>query len=223
MALDVPSSTEGSVNVSAGDAGTGTGNTLQLTFDDSGALTSVGDGTNTLTEGVLMPNISFTYAGTGAAEVTQTININVGEAGVHTGITQFESPSTTKAIEQDGYTMGMLDGFSIDDSGTLTGVYTNGNRKPLAQVALAKFANAGGLDKSGGSTFTESNNSGPASIGSAGSQGLGGIRAGALEMSNVDLSEQFTDMIITQRGFQSNARTITTSDQMLQEILGLKR
>ncbi len=222
MNLDVPTATAGSINASAGAAGAGTGTTLTLVFNDNGSLTSVGDGTNTDTEGELVPNITFTYAGT-AGEVTQTINLAIGEVGIPNGITQFESPSTTKAISQDGYTMGMLDGFSIDDSGTITGIYSNGNRRSLAQVGLAKFANAGGLEKSGNSMFSESNNSGAANIGVAGGAGLGSIRAGALEMSNVDLSEQFTDMIITQRGFQANARTITTADQLLQEIIGLKR
>lgn len=223
MVIDIPDATEGSVSVSAGDPVEGGGNnTFQLVFNDAGSLISVSDGTNTQTEGVLMPNVSFTYQGT-EGEVNQTINLTFGEAGLFNGITQFESPSTTKAIEQDGYTMGMLEGFSFDDSGQITGVFTNGNRKTLGQVALAKFNNAGGLEKAGDTLFVASNNSGAANIGPAAAEGRGSIKAGTLEMSNVDLSEQFTDMIVTQRGFQSNARTITTADQMLQEVIGLKR
>lgn len=223
MIIEVPDATEGSVSVSAGEPVQGGGNnTFQLVFNDAGSLISVSDGTETQDEGVLMPNISFTYQGT-EGEVEQTINLTMGESGLFNGITQFESPSTTKAIEQDGYTMGMLEGFSIDDSGQITGVFTNGNRKTLGQVALAKFNNAGGLEKAGDTLFTESNNSGAANIGPASFEGRGSIKAGTLEMSNVDLSEQFTDMIVTQRGFQSNARTITTADQMLQEVIALKR
>ena len=223
MVIDVPEATEGSVSVSAGDPVQGGGNnTFQLVFNDAGSLISVSDGTNTQTEGVLMPNVSFTYQGT-EGEVNQTINLTMGEVGLFNGITQFESPSTTKAIEQDGYTMGMLEGFSFDDSGQITGVFTNGNRKTLGQVALAKFNNAGGLEKAGDTLFVQSNNSGAANIGVASAEGRGSIKAGTLEMSNVDLSEQFTDMIVTQRGFQSNARTITTADQMLQEVIALKR
>ncbi|WP_297295871.1 flagellar hook protein FlgE [uncultured Brachyspira sp.] len=223
MVIDVPDATEGSVSVSAGDPVQGGGNnTFQLVFNDAGSLISVSDGTNTQTEGVLMPNVSFTYQGT-EGEVNQTINLTMGEVGLFNGITQFESPSTTKAIEQDGYTMGMLEGFSFDDSGQITGVFTNGNRKTLGQVALAKFNNAGGLEKAGDTLFVQSNNSGAANIGVASAEGRGSIKAGTLEMSNVDLSEQFTDMIVTQRGFQSNARTITTADQMLQEVIALKR
>lgn len=223
MVIEVPEATEGSVSVSAGDpVENGGNNTFQLVFNDAGSLISVSDGTNTQTEGVLMPNVSFTYTGTDG-EVNQTINLTMGEVGLFNGITQFESPSTTKAIEQDGYTMGMLEGFSFDDSGQITGVFTNGNRKTLGQVALAKFANAGGLEKAGDTLFVESNNSGAANIGVAAAEGRGSIKAGTLEMSNVDLSEQFTDMIVTQRGFQANARTITTADQLLQEVIALKR
>lgn len=223
MVIEIPEATEGSVSVSAGEPVQGGGNnTFQLVFNDAGSLISVSDGGQTQEEGVLMPNVSFTYQGT-EGEVEQTINLTMGEVGLFNGITQFENPSTTKAIEQDGYTMGMLEGFSIDDSGQITGVFTNGNRKTLGQVALAKFNNAGGLEKAGDTLFTESNNSGPANIGPAAFEGRGSIKAGTLEMSNVDLSEQFTDMIITQRGFQSSARTITTADQMLQEVIALKR
>lgn len=223
MVIEIPEATEGSVSVSAGDpVENGGNNTFQLVFNDAGSLISVSDGTNTQTEGVLMPNVSFTYTGTDG-EVNQTINLTMGEVGLFNGITQFESPSTTKAIEQDGYTMGMLEGFSFDDSGQITGVFTNGNRKTLGQVALAKFANAGGLEKAGDTLFVESNNSGTANIGVAAAEGRGSIKAGTLEMSNVDLSEQFTDMIVTQRGFQANARTITTADQLLQEVIALKR
>lgn len=93
----------------------------------------------------------------------------------------------------------------------------------MGQVALASFTNPGGLEKAGESTFVVSNNSGEARIGESGVAGKGKLIAGALEMSNVDLAEQFTDMIVTQRGFQANSRTITTSDQMLQELLTLKR
>lgn len=223
MVIEIPEATEGSVSVSAGDpVENGGNNTFQLVFNDAGSLISVSDGTNTQTEGVLMPNVSFTYTGTDG-EVNQTINLTMGEVGLFNGITQFESPSTTKAIEQDGYTMGMLEGFSFDDSGQITGVFTNGNRKTLGQVALAKFANAGGLEKAGDTLFVESNNSGAANIGVAAAEGRGSIKSGTLEMSNVDLSEQFTDMIVTQRGFQANARTITTADQLLQEVIALKR
>ena len=151
------------------------------------------------------------------------VRLNLGTAGQINGVTQFASPSTTKAVSQDGYTMGYLESFSIDNSGVITGVYTNGVRRKLAQIAVAVFTNPGGLEKVGENRYVVSNNSGAPIIGEAGTGGRGGIVAGALEMSNVDLADQFTDMIVTQRGFQANSRTITTSDQMLQELLTLKR
>jgi len=105
----------------------------------------------------------------------------------------------------------------------ITGVYSNGVTRPLGQIALASFTNPGGLEKAGENTFIVTNNSGQALIGESGSAGKGKIISGTLEMSNVDLTEAFTDMIVTQRGFQANSKTINTSDQMLQEILTLKR
>lgn len=124
---------------------------------------------------------------------------------------------------QDGYAAGVLDSYTIDDTGTIVGVFTNGMRRNIAQVAVATFSNPGGLLNAGGSLFSVSSNSGSAVIGPASQSGRGTIKPGSLEMSNVDLSEQFTDMIITQRGFQSNSRIITTSDEMLQELVNLKR
>ena len=119
--------------------------------------------------------------------------------------------------------MGYLDNFKIDQSGVITGVFSNGTARALGQVALATFANQGGLEKAGDNTFRESINSGLANIGPSGIAEKGTIVSGALEMSNVDMADQFTDMIITQRGFQANSRTIQTADQLLQEVLTLKR
>ena len=113
--------------------------------------------------------------------------------------------------------MGYLENFQIDQSGNITGIYSNGTNRVLGQVALATFTNPGGLEKSGETNFVVSNNSGDANIGPSGIAGKGKFISGALEMSNVDLAGEFTDMIVTQRGFQANSKTITTSDQMLQE------
>ena len=119
--------------------------------------------------------------------------------------------------------MGYLEDIKVDDTGSITGVFSNGNNRVLAQVAMATFTNPGGLEKVGQTNFVYSNNSGLPDISPAGTIGKGKIVAGALEMSNVDLSEQFVDMIVTQRGFQANSKTIQTADQLLQELLTLKR
>ncbi|MFP4329773.1 MAG: flagellar hook protein FlgE [Spirochaetaceae bacterium] len=154
----------------------------------------------------------------------QTFSLNLGEVGAFTdSMTQFASASSTKVYEQNGFPMGYLEDYQIDQSGVIRGIYSNGNTRELGQVALASFTNPGGLEKQGETNFSESINTGVADIGPSGVAGKGNIMAGTLEMSNVDLAEQFTDMIVTQRGFQANSRTIQTTDQMLQEVLTLKR
>lgn len=153
----------------------------------------------------------------------RSIRLDMGTAGMIEGVTQFSSQSTTKAVEQDGFSMGYLESFGIDNSGLITGVYSNGTKQAVGQVAMAVFTNPQGLTAAGDNTYEVSNNSGMANEGAAGSAGRGKIVAGTLEMSNVDLSDQFTDMIVTQRGFQANSRTISTCDQMLQELINLKR
>lgn len=218
---------EDASQVSVDVSGTGGENTkvsgnqeLEVSFTPDGKIISVSDGVDSQTTGKLKADISFRIPGNPTA---QKFSLNLGEAGLVGGITQFSSDFTTKAVKQDGYPMGYMESFSIDNTGTVTGVFSNGVRQPLARIALANFTNPAGLNKEGDTMYSYSLNSGDANIGEAGSQGRGKINAGLLEMSNVDLSDQFTDMIVTQRGFQANSRTIVTSDQMIQEVLGLKR
>ncbi|MTI69479.1 MAG: flagellar hook-basal body complex protein [Firmicutes bacterium] len=116
-----------------------------------------------------------------------------------------------------------LQSFSIDGTGLVKAVYSDGKPYILGRVALAKFENPEGLEKMGGNLYTDSSNSGTPQSGKAAQNGFGTIRQGALEMSNVDLANEFTDMITTSRAFQANSRTITTSDEMLQELINLKR
>lgn len=138
-------------------------------------------------------------------------------------ITQFSSDFTTKAEYQDGYEMGLLEDIYIEDDGTVRGVYSNGQKQPIAMIAIATFNNPCGLESEGGNIFSYSPNSGLAIIRRPGVGSAGVIKSGVLEMSNVDISEEFTSMIITQRAFQANSRVITTADEMLQELVNLKR
>jgi flagellar hook protein FlgE len=216
-----------SSQVSVDVKGTGGENTqlpgnveLELGFSPDGKIVSVSDGVDSMSAGKLNAQISFKIDGNPAP---QSFTMNFGEANLVNGVTQFSSDFTTKAVKQDGYPMGYMEAFSIDDTGTITGVFSNGVRQPLATIAMATFTNPAGLNKAGDTMFSYSLNSGEANIGEAGLAGKGKINAGLLEMSNVDLSDAFTDMIVTQRGFQANSRTIVTSDQMIQEVLGLKR
>ncbi len=165
-------------------------------------------------------NIPFSLEGV----ANSTVKLNFGGDGdAMLGVTQFASETTTKPIYQNGYAMGVLESYSIAQDGTVTGSYSNGKNIPMYRIALATFANEQGLEKIGNTMFKETTNSGVANIDPAEVNGKGTIMAQYLEMSNVDLTEEFTHLIIAQRGFQANTRVITTSDQILEEVVNLKR
>ena len=208
----------------------GVENTFIVTFDNFGRLQSVTDSAGNVTNdnGQVSIMASFNVPGgnpdADGNPLRQTMNINLGTIGsIENTITQFAESSSTKAFYQDGYTMGYLDNFKIDASGIITGVYSNGTTRAIGQIAMASFTNQNGLEKAGDNTYVASNNSGLANIGTSGVAGKGSLLAGALEMSNVDLTEQMTDMIVTQRGFQANSKTIQTADTLLDTVLSLKR
>jgi len=182
-------------DVAGNDGNGGTGN-LALTFAN-GKLTSSGN---------------MTVAG-GKGPIAVDLNALTGYTGM----------SSVSISSQDGSAAGTLESFTLSKDGTIVGSFSNGVKQPVAQLALAKFANPGGLEKAGDSEYRTSANSGAATLGAAGSAGFGALSGGSLEMSNVDLSQEFTNLIVAQRGFQANARIITTSDEVLQELTQLKR
>ena len=139
------------------------------------------------------------------------------------GVTQYGSPFTTKVHYQNGYPMGELNDWSVGGDGIIMGSYTNGRSLPIAQVALATFANEAGLSKVGNTCFAATANSGEAQIGEPMVGSAGSVVGNTIEMSNVDLSEEFVNLIRAQRGFQANSRVVTTSDQVLEELINLKR
>ncbi len=175
-----------------------------VTFDVDGTLSSASPVTVDLTP---LGNPSW----------TGTIDVDLGD------VTQLGGDSDVKAGNQNGYAPGTLQSFGLSNDGTIMGVYSNGLRQPLGRLALASFNNPGGLEKAGSSSFRVGDNSGAAAIGLAGVGGRGNLVSGALEMSNVDLAEEFTGLIIAQRGFQANSRVITSSDEILQDLVNLKR
>jgi len=139
-------------------------------------------------------------------------------------LSMFADDSSVKTTYVDGYAPGTLVTFSISNDGIITGVYDNGRQQPLGQIALAIFDNPAGLQKVGANQFAQTPNSGDFRVGKQpGKDGAGTLVPGTLEMSNVDLAKQFTEMIITQRGFQANSRVMTTSDEILQELSNIKR
>jgi len=151
----------------------------------------------------------------GAALINATLDFS--------NITQFGAGSSVADAFVTGFPSGTLESFKIDPDGTITGIYSNQQNEILGQIVLAKFTNPAGLSRDGNNLYTETANSGTANIGSAAESGRGKIMSGQVEMSNVDLAREFTDMIITLRGFQANARLITTAEEMLQELIQLKR
>ena len=181
-----------------------------LTFDTTGILTAAAP--------TSPPVVSFTPAGANQVDVT----LDLGGNTVN-GITSFAGTNTAVLKDQNGYEAGQLQNFSIDRTGLITGAFTNGTNVILAQIVLADFNNPGGLLRVGDNMYAVSGNSGGAVLGYS----LEGIQStmtsGALEMSNVDLAQEFTNMIVTQRGFQADSRVITSSDEMLQELVNLKR
>lgn len=196
-----------------------------LTFDQNGQLRSESDiewlTTTTDEDGNLIDGEGFDF-GSGA-EPQQEIDISFGLGSDINVSTQFASPSSTIFQTQDGYGSGFLQDVQVDADGVISGNYSNGQVLFLARVALANFINPWGLSREGGNLFAETRSSGQPITGTAGSAGLGQIAPNSLEQSNVDLSNEFVNMIIQQRGFQANSRVITTTDDMLAELINLKR
>ncbi|WP_328462753.1 flagellar hook protein FlgE [Actinoplanes sp. NBC_00393] len=140
-------------------------------------------------------------------------------------VTMYSGFSDARVFDTDGQTAGALTSLSytVSDTGEIVGVYSNGLKQTLGQVAMATFKNVAGLEKVGNSMFRTTVNSGYAQVGEPGSAGMGQVISGALEMSNVDLAQEFTNLVVAQRGFQANSRIITTSDEILQELVSMKR
>jgi len=192
---------------------------FNATGDEVGKFTSMEeklpDGTysdDDVVDGKIKANIVFD-AGTGN-ETTITFDFKA--------LTQYAADDSAKVYDFDGYPPGELIDYSIGNDGIITGVYSNGKQQPLAMIALASFDNPQALKKVGDSSFTQTANSGDF-VAVPPDTTAGALVSNTLEMSNVDLSTEFTNMIITQRGFQANSKTINTTDEMLQELVNLKR
>jgi flagellar hook protein FlgE len=174
----------------------GSATTVPLAFDTGGKLTTASPAAVTAPWG--------------------SINVDIS------GLSSYGGDNTVAALSQSGSGMGSLQAFSLSPDGTLVGVFSNGLKQPLAQIALASFNNPPGLEKVGSSMYRNTVNSGTPQLGTAGSGGRGLLSSGALEMSNVDLAQEFTNLIVAQRGFQANSRVITASDEILQDLVNMK-
>jgi flagellar hook protein FlgE len=189
--------------------------TGSLTFSANGALQS-----NTLSAG---GTVSFN-----GATANQGVSLNLGTSitaggtGLN-GVTQFGSPSSVTAQSADGYASGSFTGIQVDSSGVVNATYDNGQTLAVAQLAVAKFTSNNGLANAGSNYWTATPASGQASLGAAGSGGRGSIVSGSLEESNVDITNEFVDIIAHERAFQADAKTITTVDEMVQSALAMKQ
>lgn len=197
-----------------------------ITFDGTGTLATL-DGVAVTDPAIANRTIGISNLNTGAEDMLITwdlIQFPADPADPNTSVvTSFGSNNSTGTLFQSGYGSGVLQDIDFDQDGTMIGFFDNGLTLELARVAVATFNNRGGLKQIDGGFFLPTASSGPASVDGEGTGGRGSIIASSLESSNVDIAEEFTALIIHQRGYQSNSRTITTVDQLLQEALNLKR
>jgi flagellar hook protein FlgE len=203
------------VTLPAADTG-GSGNPTVITsgnlaFDSNGNLTSP---TGTI------PGISVPGLADGASTMNLTWNLATANGGAT--LTQVASQSSTSATDQNGYASGTLQNYTINSDGTISGAFSNGQVQTIAQIALANFANYQGLQLNGGNSYTPTLASGQPVIGAAGTGGRGTMTGGALELSNVDISTEFTNLIVVQRGFEANARMVTTFDSVSNDTINLQ-
>jgi flagellar hook protein FlgE len=198
--------------------GTGASRKLTLTFTKTATGWDVAgaDANGATAAGAL------TFDATGKLTAGGTLAVGGVTVDLST-VTGYAGITTVAFKNQNGSASGTLQSFSLSKDGTIIGLFSNGDKQAVGRIALATFVNPGGLEKAGGSTYRATVNSGAAELGGPGEAGLGTLQSGSLEMSNVDLSQEFTNLIVAQRGFQANARIITTSDEVLQELTNLKR
>ncbi|HTY83629.1 MAG TPA: flagellar hook protein FlgE [Silvibacterium sp.] len=203
------------ITIPAADVGT-TGNPVQvatgnLAFDSNGKLT---------TPAADVTGIGVSGLADGATNLDLTWQLYNNTAGL---LTQVAAPSSTSAINQNGASSGSLVSFTIGSDGTITGSFSNGKTQALGELALANFANPDGLQHDGNTDYSPTLASGPAVDGVPGTGGLGTISGGALELSNVDIASEFANLIVAQRGFEADAKAVTTFDQITQDTIALKQ
>ena len=210
------------------DAGTPSFDRVVKVYDSVGAASDLtltfvqqpgGWGVSTDGGATIADSMSFTDG-----RLTSSGTLTVGGKTIDVSqVSSFAGMSSLTVASQNGSAVGKLESFTLGNDGSLIGSFSNGTKQVLAKIALAKFTNPAGLEKAGGSSYVATANSGNVQLGAAGDPGIGTLAGGSLEMSNVDLSQEFTNLIVAQRGFQANARIITTSDEVLQELGNLKR
>ncbi len=196
----------------------GVATTLQASFNRTSNTTwdvTLSDGTTTTTG-------TLTFGASGATPTPANMTFNSVSVDL-SQLTGYSGLSTLAVQSADGSAAGTLQGFAIGSDGVMTGTFSNGLTRPLGQLAVATVTNPAGLSKAGNSAYIASPNSGTVQFGTAGTGSRGALAGGALEMSNVDLAAEFTNLIVAQRGFQANSRIITAGDEILQDLVNIKR
>jgi len=183
----------------------------QIRFNSDGSFNVIGGGTNQLT-----------FAWDGIAQ-SQSVTVDLGTSGQFDGVAMLGNATTLAAVDQDGFGAGTLLNVGFNNDGELMGFYSNGQSQVLDQLRISMFSNEGGLVRQGDTLFTESPNSDDAIATTANAAGAGMVRAGTLENSNVDIAKEFVNLIEAQRGFQANSRVITTTDEILAELMNIVR
>lgn len=219
-------SVTGSVSGNLGTATVGvpfTSPQLSFTINNGSTAFAAGDTITVPTTPVTLGNVTgIPINGFADGATNQTLNWDLLN-GTTPLVSQVAAPSSTSATNQDGSSSGSLVSFAIGSDGTITGSFSNGKTQALGQLALANFANANGLQLDGSTDYTPTLASGPAVVGVPGAGGLGTISGGSLELSNVDIATEFANLIVAQRGFEADAKAITTFDQITQDTIALKQ
>ena len=202
-------------NISTSEGTLTSGASGTVSFDNSGNLTSPATD----------PSIVIDYSASASPALTQTLSWDlVNSSGTTNGkLTGFAAASNNNSLVQDGFSTGTLVGLTTDSTGIISGLFNNGQTDKLFQVTLGDFLAPTGLQRAGANLFSETADSGQVVLGTAGTGGFGGITGQSLELSNVDLAEQFVTMIQTQQAFQASARIITTADDLMTEAVNLVR
>ncbi len=211
------------VTVDGGDVAGGTAGTPTSLLASPGTMTFDTSGTLTQVNGAAAANVSITSPAFTNGAAPLTFAWELLDANGDGNISNYATPSATASSSQNGFAAGTLNSFIIGADGAVQGLFSNGKTAELARLALASFNNPAGLLKVGGNKFNLSSASGEASVGVPGEGGRGTTTGSTLELSNVDMAAEFINMIVAQRGYQANSRVITTTDEILQESLNLKR
>jgi flagellar hook protein FlgE len=219
--LTVNDPTEAQSGTTSGTTAFNGGANLDIVFNGNGTLAGYDVDTDGTVDTGTLPNVAVSAWTTGAAN--STVAVNMGTQGAADGMTQYANDFTNYFINQNGVRFGTFSGVSIDDDGIVTALFDNGETTAIYKLPLATFSNPNGLSAVSGNLYRESDTSGQVLLNEANTGNAGGVSPNSLESANVDIATEFTNMIITQRAYSASAKIITTADDMIDELIRIKR